>query len=324
MWKLDRIILQATESFLRKLRQRLIITLMVVVLPILGAIVYQAKIARDLRIAEAQENAWEIAANVAVRESRFIDSAKQLLALLADSAEVLSGNTQVCSDFLRRFVEHNSLYVDLGVADAGGVVRCRAHLEAVGESVAGASHFRRAVAVNGFATGDFAVGGGSKRQSVAFAFPLLTLEGKVRAVIFAALDVKWINQLAAESHLADGVALSVVDSQGILLARFPESEKWVGKHIPDASMFEMLRLRNQTTRELIGLDGVERLYALKPLIANNAAAGQIYVMVGIPKALAFGQVNRALVRNLVGLFIVVLTAGALAWLVGSKCSLSDT
>ena len=318
MWKLDRIILQATESFLRKLRQRLIITLMVVVLPILGAIVYQAKIARDLRIAEAQENAWEIAANVAVRESRFVDSAKQLLALLADSAEVLSGDTQVCSDFLRRFVEHNSLYVDLGVADAGGVVRCRAHLEAVGESVAGASHFRRAVAVNGFATGDFAVGGGSKRQSVAFAFPLLTLEGKVRAVIFAALDVKWINQLAAESHLADGVALSVVDSQGILLARFPESEKWVGKHIPDASMFEMLRLRNQTTRELIGLDGVERLYALKPLIANNAAAGQIYVMVGIPKALAFGQVNRALMRNLVGLFIVVLTAGALAWLVGSK------
>lgn len=53
MWKLDRIILQATESFLRKLRQRLMITLMVVVLPVLGLIVYQAKIARELRIAEA-------------------------------------------------------------------------------------------------------------------------------------------------------------------------------------------------------------------------------------------------------------------------------
>ncbi len=83
-------------------------------------------------------------------------------------------------------------------------------------------------------------------------------------------------------------------------------------------MFEMLRLRMQTTRELIALDGVDRLYALKPLIANNAAAGQIYVMVGIPKALAFGQVNRALTRNLAWLFIVALTASALAWLVGSK------
>jgi PAS domain S-box-containing protein len=318
MWKLDRIILQATESFLRELRQRLMITLMVVVLPVLGLIVYQAKIARELRIAEAQENAWEIAANVAVRESRFIDSAKQLLALLAGSAEVINGDTQVCSDFMRRFVEHNSLYVDLGVADASGVVRCRAHVGAVGENVARASHFLRAVAVKGFATGDYAVGGASERQSVAFALPLLTRDGNIRAVIFAALDVKWINQLAAESNLADGVALSVVDSQGILLARFPESERWVGKHIPDASMFEMLRLRMQTTRELIGLDGVERLYALKPLTANNAAAGQIYVMVGIPKALAFDQVSRALMRNLSWLFVVALAAGALAWLVGSK------
>ncbi len=172
MWKLDRIILQATESFLRKLRQRLIITLMVVVLPILALIVYQAKIARDLRTAEAQENAWGIAANVVVRESRFIDSAKQLLALLADSAEVINGDTRVCNAFLRRFVEHNSLYVDLGVADASGVVRCRAHVEAMGENVARASHFLRAVAVKGFATGDYALGGASARQSIAFASPL--------------------------------------------------------------------------------------------------------------------------------------------------------
>ena len=318
MWNLDQIILQATESFLRKLRQRLIITLMVVVLPILGVILYQAKIARDLGIAEAQENAWEVAANVALRESRVIDSARQLLALLADSAEVINGDTRVCNDFLRRFVEHNGLYIDLGVADANGVARCRANVEAVGESVASASHFQRAIAVKGFATGDYALAGAAGRQGVAFAFPLLTPEGNVRAVIFAALDVKWINQLAAESNLADGVALSIVDSQGILLARFPESEKWVGKHLPDASMFEMLRLRMQTTRELIGLDGVERLYALKPLIANTPAAGQIYVMVGIPKALAFGQASRALIRNLSWLFIVALTAGGLAWLVGSK------
>ncbi|HKY09613.1 MAG TPA: ATP-binding protein, partial [Candidatus Binatia bacterium] len=111
---------------------------------------------------------------------------------------------------------------------------------------------------------------------------------------------------------------SVVDSKGILLARFPEPERWLGKHIPDASMFEILRLRTQATRELIGLDGVDRLYALKPLTANGAAGGQIYVMVGIPKSLAFGQVNRALTRNLIWLFVASLCAGAIAWFVGSK------
>jgi PAS domain S-box-containing protein len=318
MSKLDRILLQTTESFLRKLRQRLMITIAVVVVPIFGLILYQAKIARDLRITEAQETAWEIAANIAVRESRFIDSARQLLALLADSAEVINGEPRACSDFLRRFVEHNNLYVDLGIADANGIVRCGAHFEGAGTNVARASHFQRAVAVKGFAIGDYAAGGASKRESVAFALPMLTPTGNVRAVIFAALDVKWINQLAADGHLADGVALSVVDSKGILLARFPESEKWVGRHIPDAPMFEMLRLRMQVTRELTGLDGVDRLYALKPIGVNSAAAGQMYVMVGIPKALAFGQVDRTLTRSLAWLLAVASAAGALAWLVGSK------
>ena len=317
MWKLDQIILQATESFLRKLRQRLIIIILVAVLPILALILYQAKVDRDVRIIEAQENGWEIAENVAIRESRYIDSARQLLSLLAETPEVAEGSKTACSEFLRRFAEHNRVYVDLGVADPDGNVRCRAHGDETGERVSQAGYFRRALKVKGFAIGDYHVRGAPPRQSLSFALPVLNGSGDVRAVIFAALDVNWINQLAAESRLPAGVALSIVDSKGILLARFPDSEKWVGKHIPDASLFEMLQLRSQVSRELVGLDGVDRLYALKPL-SLNPAAGQMYVMVGIPKALAFGQVNQALARNLTWLMLVSLAAGGLAWLVGSK------
>ncbi|MGE5215732.1 MAG: ATP-binding protein [Chloroflexota bacterium] len=317
MWKLDQILLQATESFLRKLRQRLIIIILIAVLPILAMILYQAKVVRDLRIIEAQENAWEIAENVAIRESRYIDSARQLLSLLVETPEVAEGSKRACGEFLRRFAEHNRVYVDLGVADADGNVRCRAHGDETGERVSQAGYFRRAVAVKGFAIGDHHVRGAPPRHSLSFALPVLNRSGAVRVVIFAALDVNWINQLAAQSHLPAGVVLSIVDSKGILLARFPETDKWVGKHIPDASLFEMLRLRNQVSRELVGLDGVDRLYALKPL-SLHPAAGQMYVMVGIPKALAYGQVNQVLARNLIWLTLVSLTAGGLAWLVGSK------
>ncbi len=317
MWKLDQIILQATESFLRKLRQRLIVIILVAVLPILGLILYQAKVTRDIRIVEAQENAWEIAENVAIRESRYIDSARQLLSLLAETPELAKENEAACGEFLRRFAEHNRIYVDLGVADPDGLVRCRAHADETGERVTQASFFRRALKVKAFAIGDYHVRGRPARQSLSFAMPVLNSAGNVRAVIFAALDVNWINQLAMESGLPDGVSLSIVDSKGILLARFPDSEKWVGKHIPDAPLFEILQLRRRMSRELVGLDGVDRLYALK-LLSLKPSAGQMYVMVGIPKALAFGQVNRDLARNLSWLIVVSLAAGGLAWLVGSK------
>ena len=291
--------------------------ILIVVLPIFGLILYQAKVARDLRLAEAQESAWEIAENVALREARFIDSARQLLTLLADTPDVMKGDAAQCGNFLKRFVDHNNLYADLGVADANGAVKCRAETGELGDSVERSSNFQRALAVRGFAIGDFTVRETLNRKSLSFAFPVFSADESTRAVMFAALDIRWINQLATESQLPAGVVLSIVDSNGILLARSPESEKWVGKHIPDAPLFEMLRLRAQVSRELTGLDGVERIYALKSL-ATNPMAGQIYVMVGIPKILAFDQVNRALMRNLMWLALVTVMAGTLAWLIGSK------
>src|SRR5919106_848131 len=318
MWKLDEILLQATSSFLQELRQRLLIIILVAVVPILALILYHAKMARDLQIAEAQENAWQLVEKVAIREARFIDSAKQLLTLLAETPQVTGNDFAACNDFLNRFSEHNKLYVDLGVADPGGDVRCRAEdFTEAGENLSRTSHFQRAMTARTFAIGDYQLDSKAERKSVNFAYPVLTRERQVNAIIFVALDVSWIHQLAAENNLANGVSLSVVDSKGTLLARFPEPEKWVGKHIPDASLFEMLQLRSQVSKELVGLDGVDRLYALKPLTVN-AAAGQIYVMVGIPKDVAFGRANRTLARNLIWLALVSLSATSIAWLIGSK------
>jgi len=317
MWKLDEILLQATGSFLRELRHRLLIIILVAVLPILALILYQAKMARDVHIVEAQEYAWEIVEKVASRESRFIDSARQLLTLLAETHEVAGTDVAACNDFVKRFVERDKTYVDLGVADANGDVRCRARDSSQdSDNIASASYFQRTVKERTFAVGDYRLQNDAERKTIDFGYPILSAEGGVATVIFAALDLHWIHQLAAENKLPDGVALSFVDSKGTLLSRFPEPEKWVGKHIPDASLFEMLQLRSQANRELVGLDGVDRLYALKPLSIKGA--GRLYVMVGVPKDVAFGQVNQTLARNLVWLALVSLSATGIAWLIGSK------
>jgi hypothetical protein len=79
----------------------------------------------------------------------------------------------------------------------------------------------------------------------------------------------------------------------------------------------MLRLRSQADRQMIGLDGVDRLYALKPL-PPNPRAGQVHVMVEIPKTVAFSPVNRAVARNFAWVILVFVAAGSLAWLMGSK------
>jgi PAS domain S-box-containing protein len=315
MQQIDKLL--ATETFLRELRRRLLLIISIAVVPVLGLILYQAYLARDVEIADAQEQAWEIAEKVAIRQSRFIDSARQLLTILAAKPQIASGDTKTCGEYVKQLVDNNPVYVDIGVAETDGAVRCSTLGSESREDLSRTSHFKRALAANAFAIGDYDLDGKMDRRSVSFALPIADPAGRVTAVIFAALDVEWVNQLAAESNLPAGVALSIVDSKGTLLARFPDSEQWVGKHIPDGSIFEMLQLRSQETRELVGLDGVERLYALKVLGANPTS-GQIFVMVGMAKQLAYGEVNRALMRNFSWLFVVTLVAAGISWLIGSK------
>lgn len=307
-----------TGSFLRELRRRLFLIILLAVFPIFGLIIYQAHLARDVQLGEALEDAWAVVDSVAIREARFIDSAKQLLTLLADVAELTSGDSASCRRFLKPLVDHNQGYVEVGVAGPDGTLRCRSgDAEASDFNLVKTSHFRGALAAKSFAIGDYQRHSQGSRKSVGFAYPIVERDGTVASIIFAALDVTWIGQLAAEFKLPQGVALSIVDSKGTILARFPEPEKWLGKHIPDAALFEMLQLRSQQAKDLVGLDGVDRLYAFKPLSVLGAV-GQIYVMVGVPKEVAFGPVQRALVRNLTLLLLVSMLATSVAWLIGSK------
>ena len=210
------------------------------------------------------------------------------------------------------------MYVDLGVADTNGDVVCRLNDSAETDlNLRKKSYFNAALESQTFAIGDYQDHQKLNRKSLNFAYPMVDPEGRVESVIFAALDVQWISQLAQDNKLQPGVALSILDSKGTVLARFPEPEKWRGKHFPDAALFEMLQLRSQTAKDLVGLDGVERFYAFKPLSLPNAF-GHIYVMVGVPKDVAFGDIHRRLARNVLLVFFIALSATSIAWFIGSQ------
>src|SRR5262245_13853321 len=296
----------------------MLLIILLAVIPILGIILYQAKLARDLQFGEALEDAWAVVESVAIREARFIDSAKQLLMLLADVTDLTDGDSASCRRFLKPLIDHNRGYVELGVAANDGTVRCAvSEAETTGANLIRTSHFRGALEAKSFAIGDYQRHGPESRGIVNFAYPIIGRSGSVDSIIFAGLDANWIGQLAAENRLPQGVALSILDSKGTILARFPEPERWLGKHIPDAALFEIVQLRSQLSKDLIGLDGIDRLYAFKPL-SLPGAVGQIYVMVGVPKDVAFGPVYRSLILNLILLFLVSLVAVSIAWLIGSK------
>jgi hypothetical protein len=115
----------------------------------------------------------------------------------------------------------------------------------------------------------------------------------------------------AAAQLPAGGAITVLDHNGTIVARFPEPDRWVGQSLPDAPLVQAALSRDSAAETISGVDGVTRLYAFSP-VANSGAAG-LHVTVGLPTAVAYAAVWSSLALNLIAVGAVLLVALAAAW-----------
>jgi PAS domain S-box-containing protein len=307
----------ADGSAMHRLRGRLILLVFIGIAPALVLILHNAKRDRDGSAARIQEDAQRVVDIAARRQAQFVDSARQLLAVLAQVPDVASGPPAVCNRFVKAFADRYSVYGNLGRIDVEGNLVCSAVRLSGPVNLIARSYFLRARDSKDFAIGDFQAGKVTGRGSVNFGYPILDRSGKVAAVVFAELDLTWLVQLTAETRLPDGASLSILDSQGTILARFPDPERWAGKAAPDTPIFQHLQLGHQATQWLTGVDGVKRLYAFTSL-GDKSQAGRLYIVAGIPEEIAFARVNRTLEQNLGWLGVACLLALASSWFIGNR------
>lgn len=182
-------------------------------------------------------------------------------------------------------------------------------------SAAGAPWFRRAVEGRSFAVGEYQVGRIVGKPVVVFARPVLERDGRLRAVVFAALDLASLDRSLVATDLHPGAALTLIDRSGRVLARRPDPEKWVGRSFPDAELVKAVLTHRTGLAEVKGVDGVSRLYAFQPL---PGAGDDLFVAAGIPLDVVFAESRENLVRHLAGLAVLGLAAVILAWLASER------
>jgi PAS domain S-box-containing protein len=202
------------------------------------------------------------------------------------------------------------------VGTQGGDLVCSAPPTTDSLGLVGRDYFQRALQTRAFAVGDYRSSAASDRATLDFGYPILGETGDTEAVVFASLDLVWLNQLAAEAQLPEGSTLIVVDRNGTILVHYPDPQTWVGQSVPEAPIIEViLAQRGEGTVESEGLDGVVRLYAFTPL-SGMAGGEEVYVGIGIPTAVAFSDANYMLARSLGGLGLVTALALLATWVGG--------
>ncbi|MBI5612437.1 MAG: EAL domain-containing protein [Gammaproteobacteria bacterium] len=295
------------------LRARLLWLVLLAVLPALGLILYTAHQSGRLAARQTVDEAQLLVRLAAADYARLVANSRELLGTLALLPEVRGRDAAGCHTLMARIKSGYGQYLNLGVIGPDGWVFCSAVPTAQRVNVTDRAYFKRALETRDFAIGDFQIGRITGRPVVVFSYPDYEANGRLRAVVFAALDLAWLDQLAAKAQLPDGSRVTLFDGRGVILHRYPESEGWIGKSPEDSPLMRaILASRSEGTIETAGLDHVPRLYAFAPLLAGVAGGGA-YLSVGIPRDIAFADVNRIFVHTFAGLALVALLVLAAAW-----------
>jgi signal transduction histidine kinase/HAMP domain-containing protein len=290
------------------LRSQLILLILLAMVPAFGVILYSAREHRELTAAQAQRNALGAARAIAAEQERFLENAHQFLAMLARVPQVRDTS---CSKFFAGLLE--PLYADLGLADRNGNLVCSALPPRETLLAITGAHLRRAIRTHEYSVGAIRIEKRTGRVLADLAFPLSDSPGLLRGVVLATVDLSWVSGISASNHLYDGAAYSLVDDNGKVLLRQPQSLGWEGAPIFQAAdQRAMNAYALEATLEAKDAEGVARLFAfsrLKSPVGNQRA----YAVIDIPSSLAFAEADRILVYDVIMLGLLACLILTAAW-----------
>jgi len=298
------------RRLLASLRIRLLVLVLLAVVPMLALVLQSYAQQVQTATAEAQANALRLARLAANDQDRLTEGARQLLVVLAQLPSVQNQDGAACSSFLADLLKEYPLYENLGAANLDGDVFCSAVPSATRTNMSDRSVFQIALQTRDFVVGDYMVARITGRPALGTAYPVLDQAGQPRGVVFAGIDLSWLDSFVAEAQLPAGSSLSIVDSAGIFLTRYPDPERWRGTSLRD-SLMQPLLAQLELVTEAEGMDGIRRLYGTTRLCC--LPAGDVFVRVGIPAAVVHADAQQLLIRNLATLGLASLLVFGAAW-----------
>jgi hypothetical protein len=307
-WRVNPII----SALFSSLQVRLLALLFLAALPGFGLACYLGVEHRQEAMAKAREDALHIVRPAAANQERLLDAERQLLIAIAELPEVLGDDAAACdarfADLLRQYPR----YVNLAVTTPDGYTRCSGLPWTPPIRTIQRSWYQRVIHARTFVVGDYQVGTITGKATVNFASPILDATGEILAIVSAALDVHWLNQLLADARPPEGTTLKIIDQSGTIVAHYPDPARWVGHSLPDAPLVHTVLAEREGAADLPGLDGVPRLVAFKPLVGRGTDAS-LYIAVGMARSVVFAETDRVSVRSLALLTVALLLGMAVTW-----------
>ena len=255
--------------------------LLLVILALVPAAIVQALLeqeAREERGVQVSDHASQLARLVAGQQARTLESVQHLMsAVSAHEAIRLATPNRECDAYLSRLLTEYPRFSAMSSVDMTGHTVCSAMPQRPEVSVAERPYFRSMMGGQAFAVGEFTEGLTTGQRTLHLASPLRDGSGAVIGGLVVGLSIAWLNDDLAQLQLPEGSAASIIDRRGVVLARVPEAQRFVGTRVPDFALAAATGGREQVL-EGASLDGPRRIAAYMPVAV---APGSVMVVVGL-------------------------------------------
>ncbi|TNC51667.1 HAMP domain-containing protein [Rubellimicrobium rubrum] len=297
------------------LAQRIVAITAAALLPILGVLVYNEAALRQNRGTEIRALAIATAEQAAREMERLTSGADGILHAMAAAPVVQRFDIEGCSNFLVHLAPALPQFTRISILDLEGTVVCGSDPTAQGLDLSDRPYFTEALANGGrLVVGEYTVSRVTGDKVLPLALAILGADGQPRGVVATSMDLDWLGATLRERQLARNGSLTIADRNGVIIAREPFPERFVGTAIPEAFQ-PLVRAGAPGSIEVTSQDGTQRILGYIP--AGLSPVG-LYISTGIAREEAFGPFDAAARRTLALVLAAVIVAGGLSWFLGQR------
>jgi C4-dicarboxylate-specific signal transduction histidine kinase len=259
------------------LLRQLLIAVLVLLLPLLGAAMWSGKRAFEERVDDIREQAVVASSTAAAYLNRYLGSLDLMATALTLHPGVQALDAKTASELFERTRPQEPALLNVVLIAANRRQVAHASDPAL-EIVAREEWADQVMAAGKRQVMPLQTAAGTGVKFVLIGYPVRNRDGAIAGALGFHIGLRTLQSMFEQLPLAEGSVVTVTDQKGTILARTVDAERYVGTAIsPSPRQLEQI----QTAEELTGVDGVRRMY-------GNAfvAGGPWVVSVGIPMDLA--------------------------------------
>ncbi len=295
------------------MRRRLAAVAVAALLPVVALLGYNEFSTRHLRDLEVGAQAAQAARQASSEVERILEGMHSLLIATATLPSVEALDRDACGPALKRIAAQVAPIRTIFVLDISGKLVCDSLGTPAGRDFSDRAYFQEALVSSEFVIGSYTI----SRLSESAVLPVamrLRRDGTVIGVLVTGVRLEWLDQRLKERGVLKGSAVTIADRDGVILARDPFPERFVGTRIPEAFQ-PLIHASQPGVMEVVSQDGTSRILGYEPI---RGRFNRLYVSAGASRDEAFASINRSTAIGVASILAGALLAFAASAFVGNR------